>query len=268
ELTYGSPWEGTGAQMSWKSDVTGNGSNTYTNTVENKLIESDLNFEGMDPSYYSFELNTTEKNSTNLTWTMKTRLGFPYNVMGPLFKYMIKKSYRKGLDNIEKVVIDRKAGSYNGYKVSEILLSDRNYAMNRKEVKASEVRDFYSQSLGPIFQKIQAEGLTMTGKPVALYFSYDRIKEKTDMAAAVPINIAREIKDLSFINISPQSAVQVEYTGDYNGLASVHEAIRSYMMDRMLTKNGPSIEEYISDPIEEKDPTKYITKVIYPITKK
>jgi effector-binding domain-containing protein len=267
ELTYGQIWEGEGAQLTWKSSVVGNGSNIYTSSVKNQLIESDLLMEGMDTSFYAFQFKENEKKTTDLTWTMKSRLGFPYNALGFVFKYMIKKSYRKGLDNIEKVVAQRMNNKiYNGHKINESLITERNYALNRKVIKANEVRDFYSQSLGPIFQKIQSEGLTMTGKPVALYFNYDQIKQETDMAAGVPINIAREIKDLSFVNIAAQPAIQVDFTGDYSDLGPVHEAIKTYMMDRNLVKSGPAIEEYITDPIEEKDPKKYVTKIIYPFT--
>jgi effector-binding domain-containing protein len=263
----GKKWEGIGAASSWTSEVVGNGSNIYTKSVTNDLIESDIAFEGQKGSKYAFKFEP-KGNETNVTWTMDTRLEFPFNVMAPFFKYMIGKSYKKGLDNIEKIALQRMSEQiYNGFKINETLLSDRKYAMNRKTVKAAEVRGFYAQSLGPIFQKIQSEGLTMTGKPVALYFYYDQLKLETDMAAGVPINIAREIKDLSYLNIPPQTAIEVEHKGDYKTLDLVHEAIKTYMMDRSLVKNGPAIEEYITDPIQEKDPSKYVTKVIYPFKK-
>lgn len=268
ELSYSNIREGKGAQMTWISEVTGNGSNIYTNVVDNKLIESDLMFEGMDTSQYAFIFEPKDNQSTDLTWTMKSRFGFPYNVMGPVFKYMIKKSYKKGLDNIEKVVNERLTkGLYSGYAITEMIGQERKYAMNRKIVPVKDVTGFYTQSLGVIFQKIQNEGLTMTGKPVALFFNYDEVNSVTDMAAGAPINLAKEIKDLSFISIPSQLVVQAEHKGPYEGLATVHEAINTYIKDHSLTKNGPAIEEYVSDPVIEKDPQKYITKIIYPVTK-
>ena len=268
ELAYSTIREGKGASMSWKSKVTGNGSNIYTQSVENKLIESDLIFEGMDTSYYSFVFTEKEAGKTEVAWTMKTRLGFPYNVMGPVFKYMIMKSYRKGLENIDKVATARlKNAVYSGHKISENLINERKYAINRKTVKVTEVKDFYTQSLGVIFQKVQNEGLTMTGKPVALFFSYDEVKQVTDMAAGAPINIPKEIKDLALIQLAQQQVAEVTYKGDYEGLAEVHEAIITYIKDRKLQRTGPAIEEYITDAVEEKDPKKYVTKVMYPIAK-
>jgi len=35
------------------------------------------------------------------------------------------------------------------------------------------------------------------------------------------------------------------------------------MRDRGLFNSSPVVEEYITDPMEEKDPSKWLTKVIY-----
>jgi effector-binding domain-containing protein len=267
ELSFGEKTEGEGSSYSWKSEKMGNGSVTYIKSVLNKEIEADLNYEGMDPSKYSFKFEPVDKDETNITWNMKTSIGFPSNVFSPFFKYMIKKSYKKGLANLEEVAqVRMEDAKYNGYEVKEVLKEKRDFIMNRQIVGTKDIQQFYTKNLGAIFQKVQDAGLTMKGMPCGLFFKY-QVNGQTDMAAAIPVSQAKEIKDLSGISLPTQQAAEIDYYGDYNGLTRAHDAIQSYLKDRGMLYNAPIIEEYVTDPIKEKDPAKWLTKVTYFYTK-
>lgn len=268
KLSYGTKTQGTGATYSWSSEKMGNGKVAYTSTEQDKAINALLEFEGMSPSTYGLTFTPEGNNRTKVIWTMNTRMGFPYNVFGPFFKYTIKKSYKKGLDNLEVLAkVRMNEGKYDGYTIKETMLEERKYIMSRSEVAVADIQKFYTQNLGAIFKKVQDEGLTMNGMPCGLFYKYDALEGQADMAAAIPVSTTKDIQGLNSVTLPKQQALQVEYYGDYANLQNAHRAMASYMRDRNLLSNPPMIEEYVTDPIKEKDPAKWLTNITYYYTK-
>lgn len=267
-ITYGAKSSGLGASYAWTSKKMGNGSATYTKTEPYKNIEAFIYFEGMDTSIYSYSFGAIDDNTTNMTWTMDSDIGYPVNVFGPFYKFMIKRSFKKGLKKLEDIAEMRyKDAEYNGYEIKESEEKEKNFIMNRSVVPFTDIQKFYTQNLGSIFQKVQDEGLTMKGMPSALYFKYDEIQKTTDMATAIPINKESNVKDLSSLSIPEKDAVLIEYYGSYEDIGNAHEALDAYMLDRDLLMDPPVIEEYVTDPLKEKDPAKWLTRVVYYYTK-
>lgn len=262
-LTYGKKVQGVGASYSWTSEKSGSGSASYTNVIPNEYIEANLLFEGMDSSKYSYTFKPNG-DKTDVTWSMDTRMGFPNNIMGPIFKFIMKRQFNKGLDALESLAKKRiEEKEYFGYVVKEENVLERYYVMSRSNMALSEVQKYYTQSLGAIFQKIQDEGLTMKGMPSVLFFKYDQEGGMTDMAAAIPVNEEKQIKDLTSITIPKQAGLVIDYYGEFTNTETAHRAMAAYMKDRNLLNNPPSVEEYVTDPLKEKDPSKWLTKIIY-----
>ncbi len=266
--TMGDKSVGEGASYTWKSEAMGNGSAVYTKLIPNQRIDADMTFEGMDKSKYYYEFKADGNKATDMSWTMETHLGFPYNVFGPFFKYSIKKNYKKGLATLEELAEKRYEDNiYNGYEVMDKSQPKRHFIMSRNVVAFDDIQKFYTQNLGAIFQKVQSEGLTMKGMPCVLFFKYDHTNKTTDMAAAIPVNEEKTIKDLTSITIEDRPAIVVDYYGKYEETGKAHDAIDAYMADHALLMDAPAIEEYLTDPLKEKDPSKWLTKVIYYYTK-
>lgn len=262
-LIYGEKSEGIGASYSWTSEESGNGSATYTKVIPNEYIEAKLVFDGMDTSKYAFTFKPSG-DKTAVTWSMDTRMGFPSNVMGPIFKFIMKRQYGKGLDALEALAKKRiEKKEYFGYIVKEENILERHYIISRSNVAIADIQKYFTQSLGAIFQKVQSEGLTMKGMPSSLFFNYDLTNGMTDMAAAIPVNEEKAIKDLSSITIPKQTGLVIDYYGDFANTGVAHSAMTAYMKDRSLLTNTPSVEEYVTDPLKEKDPSKWLTRVIY-----
>ena len=55
----------------------------------------------------------------------------------------------------------------------------------------------------------------------------------------------------------------IDYYGDYDQTGKAHDAMEKYLKDRNILFNPPVVEEYVTDPGEEKDPSKWLTKIIY-----
>ena len=147
--------------------------------------------------------------------------------------------------------------------MNEVLLDDRYYIMNRQEVAFENMQQFYAQNLGSLFGKLQKAGIDMKGMPSGLFFKYDEKAGKTDMAASIPIAEPVDIKGATSLTIPSGRAIQVDFYGDYHNLGDAHNAIAEYMLDFGLLNNSPVVEEYMTDPGEEPDPSKWLTKVTY-----
>jgi effector-binding domain-containing protein len=59
--------------------------------------------------------------------------------------------------------------------------------------------------------------------------------------------------------------LKIAYYGAYDGSMNMpaHEAIDAYIKEKGLTHYGNVIEEYVTDPMAEKDTTKWLTNIYY-----
>lgn len=261
--TYGDITKGLGASYSWESADMGNGSAKYTEVIKNEKIVSALAFDGMGGGEAVYHFTPADKGTT-ARWTLDSKTSRPWNVMNFFIKGNVKKSYNKGLENLEKLAQARgKQGLYRGYQVREETIAGRTYVIQRAVVPFAKATQYYSQNLGPLFQKIQAAGVVMDGYNSALVYNHDGENGTLDMAAAVPISQDVDIKDSASETIATRKGLVVDYYGDISTTEPAHMAIDEYMADRQMTFDWPIIEEYVTDPSKEPNPEKWLTRVIY-----
>lgn len=137
----------------------------------------------------------------------------------------------------------------------------RHFVTRRQIVDNKRSQQFYASNLGPLFGAIQQANVNMKGKPCGLIYNWNG--GKTDLAAAIPVEEHIAIDGAVSESIMPGAALTVDYYGDYEGLPKVHAAIQTYLSDRGLSHNWPVVVEYVTDPAEETDSDKWLTKVTY-----
>lgn len=266
EHSYTTKTAGVGAQWSWKGNKeVGEGSQTIKESKKGELISTVLKFGGWDGESLSDWKFEDVDGKTKVTWGFaggETPFVFrPFNL---LMKSGLVKTYKKGLSNIKKIAEERSQEKvYNGYKVNEVYIGKKNYIMNRQVVEMDKMQQFYTQNLGALFMKAQGEKLEMDGMPSGLFFSWDQAKGTTDMAAAIPLKEAMTIPGTISQTLLDGKAIQVDYYGDYDKTEKAHNAITEYMDDHGLLVNYPIVQEYVTDPTTEKDPSKWLTKITY-----
>lgn len=265
EMMLGEKTKGKGATYSWTSDNMGNGNYTIIEAKAYETITTDVQFgkRGGGKGTYTFsELDGV----TTVTW------GFDFESKGyrklimPFMKGTMKKTFKEGLQELDQLVQQRKEGKYYSFQVEEFLMDRKEYIMSRQRVDINRVQQFYASNLGNLFSSLQEADVQMTGRPSGLIYNWE--KDKVDLAAALPISDHVEIEGAVSEAILPGPAVQVEYYGDYDGLDRVHLAIQSYLNDRNLVHDWPVIVEYVTDPSEEENSDKWLTKVIYKLGEK
>jgi effector-binding domain-containing protein len=88
------------------------------------------------------------------------------------------------------------------------------------------------------------------------------------MAAAIPVSKEVAGTDEIEFRVIPQgTALQIDHFGEYDGTGPAHYAIEDYANENGLKLSNLAIEAYVTDPAEELDTSKWLTQVIYPISR-
>lgn len=262
KIVYDKPTSGIGSGYSWTSPSSGDGSVVYTAMVPNQKLDAELTMGG-DKSSYTILLEKAGEDKTKISWSFRSHMGFPMNLMGPVLKYIVNKQNKKSFDHIEAEVGRRQAGQYFGHQIKEGTQNARHFATVRGVVSFDKIAQYYSQNLAAIYQKLQDEGISSVGAPCALFYSYDEKKQQTEMAVAVPVLAPVSIQDLTSVSLPVQNAAYVDYYGDPAQTANAHYGLDEYLKDRAYSQSVPVIEEYVTDPIKEKEQSKWLTKIYY-----
>lgn len=270
ESTMGEVTVGKGAASSWVSENSGNGKMTITDSRPPESVDVVVEFEGMGQADSGWAFEQAE-GGTKATWSFRSEFPFPWNAMLLFqdFEGNIHKDYDRGLELL-KGIVEEKARSmagqkYNGYEVKEAPLPSQYFIGVRETVSMDKMTDFYASSLGRAFQAVQKAGAETAGAPCGLYFTWDEAGNSTDMAGAIPVKEKLEIKGLSAIELPASRALMVEYYGNYHNIGAAHTAIDQYIAATGAKAGTPVIEEYITDPEKEKDTSRWLTKVYYPL---
>lgn len=264
-VTYSGPSQGVGATGTWTNSKYGDGSQEIIESVENEKLKTKLSFEGWDGDNFGiFHFVPNGLNATDVTWSFEgSDIPFLFRAMMFNGKSQMSTSYQEGLNNLAKIAKQRVAHQYNGYTIKQIDMPERHFVINRQEVKVANMQQFYATNLGQLFGKVQAGGVEMDGMPCGLFFRMDQRDGMVDMAAAIPIKQAVSISGADSYAIDAKRGLQIDYLGDYQGVSAAHTAMSEYLRDRGYLQDHPVIEEYVTDPGTEPDPSKWLTRVSY-----
>lgn len=259
-----------GAKYSWVGNSkAGEGSMTFTKLEPNKTIEQDLAFvkpfKSESQTYMDLE---PADGRTKVTWGMKGESAFVSRIMMTLMggmDKMIGPDYEKGLANLK--TLSEAAGSpvsTTTYEVKEVDWAEKNCISTKRQiVTAKEFDQFFGTNLGAISKAIEGAG-ARAGSPLGIYYSFDEVAMKADMVAAVPYEGKKvSAKGFETINLPAGKAYVVDYYGDYMKMKSAYDAMHNKLKEAGKDKDPVFIEEYLSDPMVEKDTAKWHTKLYY-----
>lgn len=269
-VNYPGKTEGVGASYTWKGDISGTGSLEIVESSKNESLKTELKFGGYDGTsngHWSFKKDDDE---TEVSWGM---VGDPVPFMARgvmLFtraKSKMAKDFDAGLNNIKNIAEERAKGIYDGYKINNVTIPEKHYVLNRQMVNLNQLQAFYMRNLPAISVDVSKAGIETDGMPCGLFYKWDEVNGQTDMAAAIPVKKAVSLKGLMSTTIEERKALQVDYYGDYSGTGAAHYAIDAYVKDHGLFTDYPVVEQYVTDPGTEQDPSKWLTQITYYLAK-
>jgi effector-binding domain-containing protein len=253
-----------GAVYKWSGNKkVGSGSQTFKSVQINRIdLEVTLNDFSTSPVYF----NLAEKDKkTTVTWAMDMHVPFPWNAFAMLtdVNAFVGKDYEVGLANLKRYCEALAPKKYRGYEVKEAEQPETHYALVRAEVEFPQIPAFFGENFGKAIAESGKAGAQMSGHPCGFFWTYDTLAMKTDMAAAIPID--KQVKPangVQTLTLGGRTAV-IEYFGDYALTAEAHNAMDEYLADKKLQYLPPVVEEYVTDPGQEPDTAKWLTRIIY-----
>ncbi len=268
-LTYGDKTEGTGATYSWDGKNTGKGKITITESIPDKSVASDIEFTG---SGIGKGLYTVEPEGEGTKATMDFTFDHGMNVLsrwlGVLFlKSELEKAFDFGLARIKE-----RAEAKPKFKsdISETTTPVIHYigiptgTLNTEDEKAMSA--VMEKSYGQLAADVAKAKTQITGPAFCLVTKWDEAAKQTEMICAFPVAADAKVPAKYKIQQVPAGkAVKAVHKGDYAGLMNAHIEINEYIMSKNLAMAGNPWETYVTDPMTEKDTTKWVTEIYYPI---
>lgn len=119
---------------------------------------------------------------------------------------------------------------------------------------------------GLAYQKLYKLDLKHGKKyPSAIYYNWNVSTNLCDLAIAlsvqeIPENLPNNIE---LIEIPQTESIYIDYYGLYENMEPVHDMLKQYFIENNLGENYVAIEEYVTDPENEPDSSKWLTKISY-----
>ncbi|MBK8518697.1 MAG: GyrI-like domain-containing protein [Saprospiraceae bacterium] len=190
--------------------------------------------------------------------------GFFTNLWTFIHKWKLKKQVNKNLENLKTLLDDRFLNkNYNGYHISEVVMNQRFFVTYRAKVDFKNINEYFSKNISGLYQKALENKITIAGMPSALIYEDNKAQSYYDFAAALPTFSEFNILGLEPVTLPPHQAIFLEYKGEHSKSEKAYTALEEYLADFKLNKLIPTIEEYVTDPLSEPNPEKWVTNIIY-----
>lgn len=142
-------------------------------------------------------------------------------------------------------------------------LEERHLASIRETCPHAEMQRHLTIMLPEAMQAVFASGATMSGQPLVRYHSWG---DPVDLEAAIPVMSPIQAKGRVVPSTLPAGpAVVAWHFGPYDRLGETHQRIQAYLEEHGLEPRCAPWEEYWTDPGMEPDPSKWRTRVVWPI---
>ncbi len=266
KITYSENTVGKGASYSWDGPKLGTGNLALDESIPDKSISIKMDFGGNPASgVYALE---PEGESTKLTFNFANDQGM--NPIGRWINLVMKSEIEKSFDYAgEKIKAIAEAKPKFKYQITEEIIPAISYVglmhtMSPQDPVAISAQ--MAKMYGELDTMLKKAKVAITGYPIALYPKFT--DESMDMICGLPVAADAKLPAKYKVeSIAAGPVVKGVYLGDYNNLMALHMELDQYVQYKGLTMNGAPIEVYVTDPMTEKDTTKWITEIYYPVKK-
>ncbi|MDX2001980.1 MAG: SRPBCC family protein [Chitinophagales bacterium] len=271
KVTFEGPDGGVGQIRKWEGKKNGEGSMTIVSTRENQEMVSELDFGfGGKPTSTIYFVDKGG-NATEVRWVMDNDLGMnPFvRLMMGMFKGAMVNDFKTSLEGLDTYLKTNPTTASNNTvaKPQVIDLQEQWFAtVSKKNVAFDNISESLGSMYGSIGAFLAQSKVEPTGPPSAFYTNYNIEKRMMDIEAALPISGKIDAKNGILVRpLGHKKAVMLEYHGAYDKMDAAHDQLQAYITDNKLTIVGAPWETYVSDPMMEKDTSKWLTNIYYPV---
>lgn len=209
---------------------------------------------------------------TKVDWGFRGDCSFIERIM---FNFMdvegdIRKDYQAGLETLKTMVEAESTEYVDGYHIKKITFPGYTCIGKRKTATFAEmdnISEYYEVVFGAAMEAITRNNATPVGPPMGVYYTWDESTQTTDMAAMMPVPPSVSApKGMETFKFSEGEAYQIDYFGPYEKTGAAHTALAKYFERVGIdAANFIAVEQYVTDPTQEPDQKKWLTKVIYSV---
>lgn len=259
------PAQGVGTKLSWKSesDQVGSGSMKIIEVEPGALVKTEMKFEGFDSTPNASYIIEEVDGGTKVTWTYdEMGISGIGRVFGLMMDMFLGPDYEQGLKNLKARIESAPEASTD---ISVVFVEPYDYLGVSFTTDMSMIATKMAQSYGTLMSYMGKEGIEMSGKPIAVCTLWS--EEQVAFTCGIPVSVPTSDLAEGVVreSIPAGLAVKSVYMGDYNDSGVAHEEIEAYVNYAGYEFAGPPWEEYVTDPMEEKDTAKWVTNVYYPV---
>jgi effector-binding domain-containing protein len=263
QLTYDGQPGTVGHKMSWTSESQGSGEQTIIEVVPNKSVRTSLKFKDWDGESLASFLIEPKGDSTEVTWSMDGG-ELPFMMRGIMVimggMSALEADYEEGLKGIK---LHSEAMPKNAMlPIEEIRLANQWYVGKRAVMAVSKLDSTYFSSIYGAL--VPALGGKIAGMPTSISHSYDAAKREIDIEVALPVSSETKVDGFNSTMIPGGKAVKYVFVGPYEGTEKAWGQLMQQVNATYKVRYSP-YEVYANDPMEVKDPAKYITWMIVPV---
>lgn len=270
KLSYEGPEAGSGAKYSWTSEEVGNGSLTIADSKPANYIKTAMDFGSMGTSFAEYTFQPAGE-GTKVTWAMESDTKdmpwmwyVPSKYMNLFMEDMLASDFDKGLANLKNIVENMPSAPVEAFQVKETTVPARQVLSIKAVCSQEELPGKLGELYGKMVAEMQKNKLEFAGQPVAIYHKYD--PQAIEFEAIIPVNkpgktngaiVAKEIK--------AGPVAMTSHYGPYEGTYHAHMAMDKWLTENKKEVKGSPWEVYVTDPVKEKDPAKWLTEIYYPL---
>ena len=268
-----------GATFTWSgNEAVGIGKMTMTAMEILHYTEHEL---VLDKPFYSknrvrFQ-QQQQGNLVNVSWVMQGEAPYPWNTLLLFFspERQIGPDYERGLQSLKQRTEEMTRPAQTNtvapapkLNIEAATFPELDVLMQRTTLNFADISGFLQQHTPGILSELQNAG-AKAQSPLSVYFSYDEDQKTADMAVAIPyLGNGPSRSAYEKAHWSARTGWYVDYYGAYEGTYAAYDTMKKFLI-RETASAEPALlfEEYIVGPLQEKDPSRWHTRIWF-FTKK
>lgn len=267
KVTYSGERGKIGSGYKWEGNKeVGKGSLEFIAISGDSLIQK-LSFEDMGDSK-TFYVVTKENNVTSLTWGIHFTVDFLGRGMMMFMDMdkMMGADFEKGLSKFKSAVESMPAQiTTTNYEVKEINWEEKTFVGKKGIYKFDQLSAFFAETYPDLFNELGKAKQEPLMAPCAIYFKWDQDKGETECAAVACVKKGVVLKKFESFILPSSKVLHIAYYGSWSKSMNAHMAMDEYIKNNSLPLQSQVIEEYVTDPMIEKDTAKWLTNIYYVI---
>lgn len=265
KTTYSGEAGKEGHMIAWESnkEEVGKGSMTYRG-ISGDTVKHILHFDGHESDGHIYQVVTANGANSKVSWIMADETPFIFRAMMLFMNMdkMIGPDFEKGLSKLKSAVESMPVEPTAHYDIEETNWEAKTYYGVKGNMPFDKLAEFFGKSYGQIGEAMKKSNAQMISAPSAIYFSFDEKTMVTDVAAVMEVAKGTKLEGVEKFDIPAGKVLKIAYYGAYDKSANAHYAMDTYMKEKGLTQSYV-LEEYVTDPMSEKDTAKWLTNIYY-----